>query len=874
MSSGTSPDLAPLTVALADRYRVERQLGAGGMATVYLAQDLRHQRPVAIKVLRPELAAVVGADRFVAEIRTTANLQHPHLLPLFDSGTIDGTVFYVMPFVEGESLRDRLTREKQLPVDEAVQIAREVADALHYAHTHGVIHRDIKPENILLQGGHALVADFGIALAASKTGGTRMTETGMSLGSPHYMSPEQAMGERELDARTDIYALACVTYEMLAGEPPFTGPTAQAIVAKVVTEPAPSARSKRATVSEAVDDAIRVALEKTPADRFRTAADFAAALTTPVATVRRPAAAASHSPSRARMIALGAAGVALLAIGILIGAKLLGASRPLKTFGRTTHVTWDPGLEVTPSLSPDGKSVAYASGSVNDLRIMVRPVGEGRAVSLTRDTATLESEPAWSPDGARILYLARGGAFSAPAGGGAPRPEVPSDSAKPVTSAAWSPDGSRIAFVKAESLYLKDATSTRALARIAEPARCSWSPNGAFIACAAGNSRYVAAGSSFGNLSQSWIALCRVSDGAVTSVTDSLSRNHSPIWSADGREIYFVSNRDGPNDVYAVSISSEGRASGRIERLTTGLGAHTISLAANGSRLAYSRYSSRSSIWSIPLPANPPTSTTAAARLTNANESIEAISLSPDGKWLLFDSDLPGNTDVFRVPLAGGDREQLTTDPSDDFSPRQSPDGREVLFHSWRGGSRDLYITRLDGSGVQQVTHTPAQEALGQWSPDGKSISYSDLSPPFGIWITRRDAAGNWSAGRRLRLGGTGSSWSPDGKSIAFQTAVASGSIHVIPADSGSETTVVESLASIPWMSWEKDGLIYYTRHDAHGNTALWSVNPSGGAPRLLLRYDPVLHPSIRSPFAVGNGRVYFTTDERESDLYVMDVRR
>ncbi|MEO9116112.1 MAG: serine/threonine-protein kinase, partial [Gemmatimonadaceae bacterium] len=194
------PDIARLASALSDRYTIERELGAGGMATVYLAHDIKHDRDVAIKVLRPELAAVIGADRFLSEIKTTAQLQHPHILPLFDSGAADGFLFYVMPFVEGESLRDRLDREKQLPVDDAVRIAREVADALDYAHKRGVIHRDIKPENVLLHDGRALVADFGIALAASKSGGSRMTETGMSLGTPRYMSPEQAMGERDITA--------------------------------------------------------------------------------------------------------------------------------------------------------------------------------------------------------------------------------------------------------------------------------------------------------------------------------------------------------------------------------------------------------------------------------------------------------------------------------------------------------------------------------------------------------------------------------------------------------------------------------------------------------------------------------------------------
>ena len=272
----TSP-LPRLAAALSDRYRIERELGAGGMATVYLAEDLKHKRKVAIKVLRAELAAVIGAERFVTEITTTANLQHPHILALHDSGAADGFLYYVMPYVEGESLRDRLSREKQLPIADAVRIAGEVASALDYAHRQGVIHRDIKPENILLHDGRALVADFGIALAATSAG-SRMTETGMSLGTPHYMSPEQAMGERQLDARTDVYALGCVLYEMLAGDPPFTGSTAQAIVAKVMTERPTALSTVRDTVPEEVEDAVLTALAKLPADRFATAAEFAAAL--------------------------------------------------------------------------------------------------------------------------------------------------------------------------------------------------------------------------------------------------------------------------------------------------------------------------------------------------------------------------------------------------------------------------------------------------------------------------------------------------------------------------------------------------------------------------------------------------------------------
>src|SRR5512140_1058915 len=256
-----------LAAALADRYRVERELGQGGMATVYLAQDEKHDRKVALKVLKPELAAVLGAERFVVEIKTTAALSHPHILPLFDSGTADGFLFYVMPFIEGETIREKLNREKQLAVEEAVRIAREVADALDYAHRRGVIHRDIKPENVLLHDGRAMVMDFGIALAVSAAAGGRMTETGISLGTPHYMSPEQATAEKEITPRSDIYSLATVLYEMLAGQPPHIGGAAQQVIMKIITESAQPVRQLRKNTPANVDAAIAKALEKLPADR-------------------------------------------------------------------------------------------------------------------------------------------------------------------------------------------------------------------------------------------------------------------------------------------------------------------------------------------------------------------------------------------------------------------------------------------------------------------------------------------------------------------------------------------------------------------------------------------------------------------------------
>ena len=313
-------DLARLTAALAGRYAIERELGAGGMATVYLARDVKHDREVALKILRPELAAVLGADRFLQEIRISAKLDHPHILTLIDSGESEGVVWYVLPYVRGESLRKKLAREQQLSIEEVVRIATQVASALDYAHHHGVIHRDIKPENILLHEGEAVVVDFGIALAVREAGGQRLTESGLSLGTPQYMSPEQATGRRELDARSDVYSLAAVVYEMLAGEPPHTGPTAQAVIAKLLTERPTRIRTVRDTVPEGIDTAVAKALAKVPADRFGGAGEFAAALAVPLAAAPRPV-------ERRRRTMVPAAIAGLVLIGAATGVVLYARGR-------------------------------------------------------------------------------------------------------------------------------------------------------------------------------------------------------------------------------------------------------------------------------------------------------------------------------------------------------------------------------------------------------------------------------------------------------------------------------------------------------------------------------------------------------------------
>ncbi|HEX2635998.1 MAG TPA: protein kinase [Gemmatimonadales bacterium] len=445
--------LSRLQSALADRYRLDREVGAGGMATVYLAQDIRHDRRVAVKVLRPELAAVIGAERFLAEIKLTANLQHPHILPLFDSGeavaghesrvagdelaTRDSGpatyLFYVMPFVEGETLRDRLTREKQLPVADAVRIATEVAGALDYAHRHGVVHRDIKPENILLHDGQALVADFGIALAASKAGGSRMTETGMSLGTPHYMSPEQAMGEREITARSDVYALGAVLYEMLTGDPPFTGSTAQAVVARVVTESPRSLTTQRHTIPPHVEAAVLTALEKLPADRFASAAEFAEALgdkrySTGAPTTAMPAAAGAAVGARAAgrrpsVVTLAAVAVAVIATAAALWGWL--RPKPAPTVQRYS-VMLRPNEGLRPSgvagnlaISPDGNRIAYIGVADGGTRLWLREHDKLRPLPIAGTENGLS--PFFSHDGNQVAFTIAGRSLRvAPLNGGPP----------------------------------------------------------------------------------------------------------------------------------------------------------------------------------------------------------------------------------------------------------------------------------------------------------------------------------------------------------------------------------------------------------------------------------------------------------------------
>ncbi|HEU4828559.1 MAG TPA: protein kinase [Gemmatimonadales bacterium] len=873
----------PLTTALADRYRIERELGQGGMAIVYLAEDVRHHRRVAIKVLHPQLSAVIGSERFLKEIELTANLQHPHILPLFDSGEAGGLLYYVMPYVEGETLRTRLERERQLSIPDAIRIAREVADALAYAHTHGVVHRDVKPENVLLHGNHALVADFGIALAVEEAGGSRMTQTGMSIGTPQYMAPEQAMGDRAADHRVDIYALGAVTYEMLVGEPPFTGLTSQAIVAKVMTEDPKGLVIQRRSIPGPVEAAVLTALEKLPADRFATATEFAQALTSAPAML--PRSAVPRAGLRRRDWFLTAAGgLALAAAMFWLGARV---ARPTPTpgFGRAAPVTWDYGLEVHPAVSPDGRLVAYAAGlTATNLRVFVRPVSGGRSVPLVEDSTQTQSSPRWSPDGTRVLFLSRGGAFSVPSFGGPPRQELAGRRSGAINWAAWAPDGERIAYAIADSIFLRETGgASRFVARAHELSLCSWSPDGGRLACASGNLQYALANQQFGNLSPSQLVVVHVSDGRVDTLTDRAASNQSPVWAGPGR-LLFISNRHGPRDIYALDLDASGTARGEPVRLTTGLGAHTISLAADGRRIAYAAFSATSNIWALPIPSGgEAVSPYAAEQVTHGNQLVESFTVSPDGQWLLYDSNLAGNADLYRIPAAGGEPERLTTDPSDDFFPDLSPDGREVAFHSWRTGNREIFVLPLDGGPVQQVTVTPNRQEVGpKWSPDGRTLVYFEFEGPNdtlargSVWTSRRDDQGAWSAPERRQARGNWPAWSPDGTRLVYGIGSVANRVHVAPAASGDGRLVYDAGAAGPGveqLSWSTDArTLYFKSHDANGLGEIWAFPASGGPIRLVTRFDDPSRPSYRFNMAVGPRHFYFSIDERQSDVWVMDV--
>jgi predicted Ser/Thr protein kinase len=507
-----------LQSALAGRYGLSSELGSGGMATVYLAEDLRHRRKVAVKVLRSDLAATLGPERFAREIEIAAQLQHPHILPVLDSGDADGFLFYVMPYIEGESLGERLKREGRLSVAEAARLLGEIADALAYAHAHGVVHRDVKPDNVLLSGRHVLVADFGVAKAVSQASGAvpALTTAGLAVGTPNYMAPEQAIADPTVDHRADIYALGVLGYEMLTGEPPFSGTTRAVLAAHALEEP-PPVTARRPDVPEGLAELIARCLAKNPESRWQSAQEIVDRLET------IPTRVSARSPRSLLARALGAA----VAVGLVLLLALLALRRPQSSrleLGRATQVTFEPGLELDPALSPNGELVAYAKGPADRMRVFVRQVSGGQPVEVAGSQSPApQRQPQWSPDGSSLLYESGDSVYLVPALGGVPRlvgPGVNTRAGRGLryfTTKAWAPDGIRFLFNRADSLLIQpiDGRRPRLLTRlpIADPHSFAWSPDGNLIAFVTGNSIFTLAPSNLGNVGPSAIWILRA-DGA------------------------------------------------------------------------------------------------------------------------------------------------------------------------------------------------------------------------------------------------------------------------------------------------------------------------------------------------------------------------
>ena len=875
-------------------YEVLAAIGAGGMGEVYRAHDTRLNRDVAIKILPASFASdPERRARFEREAQAVASLSHPNVLAIHDTGIHDGQMFVVTELLEGETLAERL-KAGPLSVRKTLDTAVQIARGLAAAHDKHVVHRDLKPDNLfLLRDGRVKILDFGLARQLpSFTGATETvpaaTDPGVVMGTVGYMAPEQVRGE-PVDARADLFAFGAVLYEMLTGQRAFRRSTAAETMTAILRDEPPELTQQRADLSPAIDRIVRHCLEKDPSQRFQSARDIAFALETlsgsaptaaqpvPVTAapvVRRP----SWFPLAAAVIAVaGAAGAFWWWSG---RSRSADANPAVISIGTATQVTADEGLEIDAAISPDGRLLAYGAGTATHMRIFIRPVGGGRTITLSEEPQALEYQPRWSPDGSQILYLTQAGAFLVSAlGGKGQRVAAP-----PVNSAAWAADGKRILLVRGDDLSLIDATggNERPVGKAVEPHSCAWSPDDRWIACVSGNRPASTPGLLFGNISPTSIVLVPVGGGAPVDLIEQRgTMNHSPVWSPDGRQLYFVSNRQGPRDIYVAEIGSDGRAHGDPLRITTGLGVYSMAFSARGERLTYVTYTARANIWSLPVPARGPVDTSAVKVITSGNQIIEAMTVSPDGRWLVYDSNLHLNAEIFRMPIGGGPVERLTTDAAHDFCPDVSPDGTELAYHSWLTGSRDIFVRKVDGGTPQQLTATPSQEAYPSWSPDGRSLAYWDNSvvsgQARGTYLMRRESSGTWTSPALLRQGTSYKAlWLPNGRSLAVPRQgaielvdVESKAVRVVYAPAAPGDPAAESLAR------SEDGqTLYFKSHDAERRASFWSIPLAGGRPRQLVQFNDLSRPSIRPDFAVGNGQFFFTLEDRQADIWVGEIAR
>ena len=720
----TTDVVARLRQSLSDRYRIERELGAGGMATVYLAHDLRHDRPVAVKVLKPELAAVLGAERFVVEIKTTASLQHPHILPLFDSGSADGFLFYVMPFIEGETLRDKLNRERQLGVDEAIRITTEVADALDYAHRHGVIHRDIKPENILLHDGRPMVADFGIALAVSAAAGGRMTETGLSLGTPHYMSPEQATAEKDITGRSDIYSLASVLYEMLTGQPPHVGGTAQQVIMRIIADTPRDVSELRRAVPPHVAAAVAQALEKLPADRFASAKVFAEALKNPafpVATSMRRTVASTGGTAWIRDPRSLGAVAAIVALGGYAAVKAIGGARPGAEAGAgiTRFVLSIPGGLVQHSgecdqvaLSPDGTSLAYVASG----KLWVRRLDswEPKALDGTDGAAT----PLFSADGRSIAFADQQALRRIPVEGGAPAAIAGPVVISGCTDAWWGDDGA-IAFrpAAARELALLPANSTtpQILTRTPASARAEYHvwPQ---LVDGGRQVLFTTLGVS-GLWNDTRIVLEDLTSRERTVVAERgtygryVTTGHVLYADASGTVMalpYDVRKRTATGEAFPVA------AGVRVGTWGGASASYAVSLNGETAAFAFGSNAGRIALWWADR---------SGKLLGQVGEPMAGgvpLDLSPDGRWAATVIVQQNNADVWLIDTQTGERRRFTTAPGYDWTPVWSPDGKRLAYPVTTDSGIELHVQNVaSDSAPVPLYRTDSDLSVRSWSRDG-----------------------------------------------------------------------------------------------------------------------------------------------------------
>jgi eukaryotic-like serine/threonine-protein kinase len=875
--------LSRISAALADRYRIERELGSGGMATVYLAEDLKHHRKVAVKVLRPELAATLGSDRFLREVETAAQFQHPHILPLLDSGEAGGFLYYVMPYVEGENLRTRLTRRGELPIHDAVKILVEVCDALAYAHAHGVVHRDIKPDNVLLSGRHALVADFGVAKALSEaTGRQRFTTAGVALGTPAYMAPEQAAAEPDIDHRADIYALGALGYELISGGPPFTGRTSQEVLAAHVTQPPEPLCGRRSACPPGLESVIMKCLEKRRADRWQTADELLAELeqlatpsggTTPTQT-RPTLAVGGPRPKAFRLGGLAAALLVLGGIGVVLASR---TTRDLPALGKRSAITLDPGLEMTPAISPDGKTVAYSRMTPTESRLLVRQLGGGEPVTVARMAGLNAAMPAWSPDGTRLLYRSLRGLEVIPALGGVSRLLATQPPATRSGWGSWAPDGEQIVYASGDTLYIRRLAedAPRVLLTVGQPHSPVWSPDGQWIAYTSGNREYAP----FANIAPSSIWMVRAAGGTPLRITEDRPLHASPAWLPDSRGLLYVSDQDGGRDVYFVGLSRSGTPQRKAVRLTTGLNPHTISLSADGRRLIYSTHTETANVFAVPLQAGRSVSLRAGKPITGGSQVIEGFSVAPDGRWLVFDSNRNGNQDIWRMPLDGSSpAEPLSALPEDEFQPAYSADGKYVAFHVTQSGAiRDLYVIPSIGGRPERVAAPTRNNLAPRLAPDGNAMLY--ICPPPGggsaVCALRRGGSGaGWGRPRPLfTLPGALHDWSPDGRWIVYGPQANQVS-RAAPDGTGSRV-----LATLPggfigfWSRWAQDSrVIYVSGVAADGRAVVYAVPAEGGTAREVAHSEGPTYQTYRFGFDVHGGTLYLSVADPQSDIWVTEV--